>query len=556
MNTRVNAAALSREKAPLAGDVASPHGPPVLVFAHGWGFDASFWDALRTRLPAWPQRVLERGYFAGLEQDDALPDGPWVMIGHSFGFLRMLDWFASAPAGRPCAWIGINGFARFGGGRDFRQGVAPRVLQRMAARLDDAPAAVVNKFRARCGAAPGAVPFPQRLAHDLRAMQVLDRRDFLHDFPAPLLILAGTDDPVVDAHMTGEALPGCDIDWMPGGGHLLPCQSPQWCAERITGFLTRHGLAPEARSGTPVRDARDEDPPEARACRVDLRFGAAAARYDRHAGVQLDVATRLKARIAALDLPARPRILEVGCGTGMLTRMLAEQFPEADWTITDLSPAMVDHARRRLRLGGVSRYQVMDGEAPAPQDDIGSFDLICSSMALQWFGDPAQGLARLASLLTPAGYLAVAVPVQGTFVEWRRAHETLGVRPGTLRFPSTAALRQPCAGLKVHLEVESIVDECGSALDFLRNLKCIGATAPQPGTRPLSVAQLRRVCGEFDRAGARCSYRIAFGLWRRDGVVIKDHAVPEARGMTEADGMLEGRGMRGAGAVMNAGTFS
>ncbi len=39
--------------------------PPTLVFAHGWGFDAGFWDALRARLQAWPQRALEFGYFSG-----------------------------------------------------------------------------------------------------------------------------------------------------------------------------------------------------------------------------------------------------------------------------------------------------------------------------------------------------------------------------------------------------------------------------------------------------------------------------------------------------------
>lgn len=256
------------------------------------------------------------------------------------------------------------------------------------------------------------------------------------------------------------------------------------------------------------------------------RFGAAAAHYDRHAGVQREVAARLAARIARLDLPARPRILEIGCGTGLLTGMVDAHFPEADWTITDLSPAMLAQARSRLRPGRASRYQVMDGEHPALADGPGRFDLICSSMALQWFGDPARGLARLAALLAPAGHLAVALPTRGTFAEWRRAHEVLGLRPAMMRFPAAGALRPRRPDVAARIDVERIVDECGSARAFLRGLKGIGATAPRPDGRPLPVPLLRRVCAEFDRAGARCSYRIAFSLWRRDEAGAHGEASP------------------------------
>lgn len=494
--------------------------PPTLVFAHGWGFDAGFWDALRARLHAWPQRVLERGYFSGAAEDDALPDGPLVVIGHSFGCMRMLARLAPPAHPRPCAWVGINGFARFCVGDDFPRGVDPRVLRRMAVRLATSPAAVVDAFRLRCGAAPaGAGPCPTVLARDLRAMRELDLRDRVRGLGAPLLSLAGAEDPVVPASMAADALPGGDIDWLPDGGHLLPLQAPAWCAVRIMAFLERHGLAPAPRAG--ARASRPSAavggaPASARPGGVDARFGAAADRYDGHAGVQREVAVRLAARIGRLDLPARPRILEIGCGTGCLTLLLGVHFPEADWTVTDLSPAMVAQARGRLRLGGAVRYRAMDGEYPSLEDGPGRFDLICSSMALQWFGDPARGLARLAALLAPGGHLAVALPVHGTFAEWRQAHEALGLRPRMIRFPRSGALRLRRSGLTGRIGIERIVDECGDAMAFLRGLKGIGATASRPGTRPLPVPLLRRVCAEFDRAGARCSWRIAFGLWRRD----------------------------------------
>jgi malonyl-CoA O-methyltransferase len=378
-----------------------------------------------------------------------------------------------------------------------------------------------------------------RLAHDLQAMLTLDLRHAQSRGPGgqpatPLLALAGTEDGVVPQDLTRSALPGDCIEWLPGGGHLLPLQAADWCAARIAAFLGNLGLAP----GSPAGHAASQAPqapqasqasqapqasqvPQAVGARperpadVAARFSTAAVSYEGHASVQHGIASRLAARIATLDLPRRPRILEIGCGTGALTQRLGTRFADADWTITDLSPAMVRTARRALTLGGVSRYRVMDGEDPDLDEEPADFDLICSSMAVQWFGDPVRGLERLAARLAPGGHLAVALPVQGTFAEWQRAHEQLGLRARTLRFLDPAALHPGGDDVQARTEVECVIDECGSARTFLRGLRRIGATAAQPGTRPLSAAQLRRVCTEFERAGARCSYRIAYCLWRR-----------------------------------------
>lgn len=249
----------------------------------------------------------------------------------------------------------------------------------------------------------------------------------------------------------------------------------------------------------------------------EQRFDAAAAGYERHARVQHAVADHLLACIARQALPPAPRILEIGCGTGILTRKLAARFTQADWTITDLAPAMLEQARQALRLGDKARFHIMDGEHPEPPAADRQFDLICSSMALQWFSNPAQGMARLADLLTPGGCLAVAVPIQGSWTEWRAAHRSLGLSSATIPFPAAARLRPPNDAFQSDMHMHRYIDECGSALGFLRHLRGIGASAPRPGSRPLSVRQLRQVCAAFEQTGARCSYRIAFSLWRRQG---------------------------------------
>ena len=73
------------------------------------------------------------------------------------------------------------------------------------------------------------------------------------------------------------------------------------------------------------------------------------------------------------------------------------------------------------------RYAALDGEHPDALP--GGYDLICSSLAVQWFGDLNAGLGRLAALLAPGGHLAIATLAEDTFAEWRAAHARAGLTP-------------------------------------------------------------------------------------------------------------------------------
>lgn len=246
---------------------------------------------------------------------------------------------------------------------------------------------------------------------------------------------------------------------------------------------------------------------------IATRFGAAAQHYDAHAHVQREVAVRLADKIADLPRPARPKVLEIGCGTGLLTQALAQRLGAADWTITDISPQMLAVAQSGPALPGTARFQVVDGEHPDSLN--GGYDIVCSSLAVQWFTDLNNGLARLSGLLKPGGYLVVATLAQETFHEWRTAHQALGLTPATPSYPTNhligASLTDMCGG--VHSEPYVYRHENGLA--FLRDLKHIGATTPAPGHIPLSARQLRQVLQQFDRSGATSTYQVAYGIWKK-----------------------------------------
>lgn len=225
-----------------------------------------------------------------------------------------------------------------------------------------------------------------------------------------------------------------------------------------------------------------------RKTRIAQAFSAQAQAYENAAPVQRLVAARLAERIAASAATPPRRILEIGCGTGLLSAHLASMFPESDLLLTDISPAML--ARCRATLGNRPRYQLLDGEHPASLDQ--PFDLIASSLAFQWFTDLRGAIERLSRLLTPNGRLLFATLGSETFIEWRRAHAALNLPCGTQTYPSPETFPWPTAPPHT-LNSELITHPYANGAAFARSLKTLGAREPAPTHRPLPPGTFRRL---------------------------------------------------------------
>lgn len=233
--------------------------------------------------------------------------------------------------------------------------------------------------------------------------------------------------------------------------------------------------------------------------RVAAAFGRARD-YERHADVQKRVAVQLALRIAQLQLPPALRVLELGCGTGFLGAALIDALPIDHYLMTDLAPEMVERAR--LRFAGRSNVQLAVADAADPAF-TGPFDLICSSLAMQWVEDLPRAIQRLRAMLAPGGKLAFTTLAAGSFAEWRLAHGELAV--GTPDYPDEQSLRQ--MGLAV--TTTTMHRTYANAADFLNALKAIGAGTPRPGYRPLAPADLRAVMARFETLGAQATYQVA-----------------------------------------------
>ena len=223
--------------------------------------------------------------------------------------------------------------------------------------------------------------------------------------------------------------------------------------------------------------------------RIADSFSAAAQTYENAAQLQAQSAEKLAARVLSLPLPPHPSVLEIGCGTGLLTRRLLPILG-GDWTVTDISAAMVATAQAKCPA---ATYGIMDGEHPdvAPA----SMDLIISNLAAQWFADLPGALIRLAACLRPNGRLILTTLGEASFDQWRRAHTELGLTCGISPYPKAAALAAQIPGSQVSSDVIAVRYQDG--LDFVHSLKTIGAATPTTGHRPLSPKALKQVMAKL-----------------------------------------------------------
>jgi trans-aconitate 2-methyltransferase len=125
------------------------------------------------------------------------------------------------------------------------------------------------------------------------------------------------------------------------------------------------------------------------------------ALYSRYEDERTRPARELLARV---PLSQAASAVDLGCGPGNSTELLAQRFPAATVLGLDNSEPMLISARKRLPA---ARFELADIGAWRPAK---APDLIYANAALQWVPDHETLIPRLFAALAPGGVLAIQMP--------------------------------------------------------------------------------------------------------------------------------------------------
>jgi malonyl-CoA O-methyltransferase len=199
---------------------------------------------------------------------------------------------------------------------------------------------------------------------------------------------------------------------------------------------------------------------------VANRFSAAAEHYAARASIQSHMADYARQFIPNQVKSA----LDIGCATGENTVRLA-----AKTVGVDLAEGMITRAQRRYpdRLWCLADMDNM------PLAD-NSFELIFSSMAMQWTKNPKTVIAEVSRLLSNKGRAVILVPTNDSFAKLKHAYRVSELNPRLHSLPSADQWKEAARVNKMIIETEQVRvfnDSYSSIVAMLRSISAIGASA-------------------------------------------------------------------------------
>lgn len=199
------------------------------------------------------------------------------------------------------------------------------------------------------------------------------------------------------------------------------------------------------------------------------RFYKSLPTYDANAVVQSHIAHRLADLIVSYSRVPVDHCLEIGCGTGLLTRALAARLQVNRFTLNDICDRVQEYYDS---LRSTSTLEFMIGDAECMNFSNAQYQLIASASALQWFEHPIRFIRRCMSSLVPQGLIAVS-----TFGpdNMREVTRFTGV---TLPYPDLDTLRAELSRDfdLIHLDHECIELKFDAPMEVLWHLKNTGVT--------------------------------------------------------------------------------
>ena len=160
---------------------------------------------------------------------------------------------------------------------------------------------------------------------------------------------------------------------------------------------------------------------------VNKNFNEAALSYDESASIQKSTALKL-AKICSHHSIKHGLWVDLGSGTGLLAKSLEDIHPNQYVVRLDNSKKMIDqHSEKSVK-------QLWDLNNGLPKWSKKPY-LLASSFVLHWLDNPQKKLEEWFNSLSLDGWIALAIPIKGSFPEWYEAAEKANLTCTALDLP-------------------------------------------------------------------------------------------------------------------------
>ncbi len=139
------------------------------------------------------------------------------------------------------------------------------------------------------------------------------------------------------------------------------------------------------------------------------------------------------AMLEAVPLHEESRVLDLGAGTGLISRALARRVGSV--VALDGASAMVAELRARADAEEIRNIEALVADVEEPWPVKGEFDLVCGSMMLHHVAETSALFERARRVLVSGGWIAMAdlEPEDGDFHEGNHGVHHFGFEQGALR---------------------------------------------------------------------------------------------------------------------------
>jgi malonyl-CoA O-methyltransferase len=278
---------------------------------------------------------------------------------------------------------------------------------------------------------------------------------------------------------------------------------------------------------------------------VAASFSAASKSYDAAAILQAEVREELLSRLTLLRAPPQD-VLDLGAGTGLGARALKRRFRRAQVTAADFSPAMLAVARRHSHFW--RPIKCVEADARALPFESASFDLVFTSLMLQWVQPLDAALAEIRRVLKPGGLLLASSFGPQTLQElrtaWSAADDHVHVNDFVDMHDFGSALQRAGFAEPV-LDVDRLVRHYADAAALMREIKAIGAhnvnTARRRGLTSRAAFARMNAAYETQRqsAGLPATWQVVYAVaWAAQGRAREDVPGEVRIGLDQVRGKL------------------